>query len=255
MPAFETAELSEAQGEALMLLSTRDGMWAGALLCLAAVLVFALGRFTDVDLVLADAFYDGATGSFPWRDAWLTDIVGHRILKAVLVALALLLIAAAMRGAIWPETMSPLRRLQLQVIACSAVVVPLVISLLKQHSNAHCPWDVTRYGGSEPYVRLFAMLPPGAHPGHCLPAAHASSALWLISLAVLWLPGQRRKAWRAACAAAGLGLMVGWLQQMRGAHFLTHTLWSVCIACGIVLTLVMLLQALRVEQPRGCASW
>lgn len=225
-----------------MLLSTRHGMWVGALLCLAALLVFALGRLTDVDLILADAFYDGATGSFPWREAWLTAIVGHRILKVALVALALLFIAAAMRGTIWPETMSPLRRLRLRVIACSAVVVPLAISLLKQNSNAHCPWDLTRYGGSQAYVRLFESLPLGAHAGHCFPAGHASSALWLISLAVLWLPGQKRKAWCAACAAVGIGLIVGWMQQMRGAHFLTHTLWSVCIACSTVLILVMLLQ-------------
>jgi membrane-associated PAP2 superfamily phosphatase len=112
----------------------------------------------------------------------------------------------------------------LRVIAWSAALVPLVISLLKQNSDAHCPWDLARYGGAQPYVRPFDTLPLHALPGHCLPAGHASSALWLISLAVLWLPGEERKAWRAAGTALALGLAVGWMQQMRGAHFLTHTL-------------------------------
>ncbi|WP_373887845.1 phosphatase PAP2 family protein [Massilia sp. BSC265] len=80
-------------------------------------------------------------------------------------------------------------------------------------------------------------------PGHCLPAGHASSALWLVSLVVVWLPGPGRRAGRACCVALVPGLALGWMQQMRGAHFLTHTLWSAWIACAIVLALVMLLQA------------
>ncbi|UUZ57577.1 hypothetical protein LP419_13670 [Massilia sp. H-1] len=30
--------------------------------------------------------------------------------------------------------------------------------------------------------------------------------------------------------------MIGWIQQLRGAHFLTHTLWSMWIACALVIT-------------------
>ncbi|NNG22318.1 phosphatase PAP2 family protein [Telluria aromaticivorans] len=241
----------QAQHEAAILLETGAAIRIGALLALAGLLIFALGRYTNIDLVLADALYDAAAGAFPWRDAWLTDILGHRILKTALTVLAALHIAAALGDATWPQAVldRPLARLRLHVIAWSAALVPLAISLLKQGSNAHCPWDLARYGGSQPYVRLFEALPAGALPGHCLPAGHASSALWLVSLAVLWLPDRARRAWRAAGAAIALGTAVGWMQQMRGAHFLTHTLWSVWIACAIVLALVMLLQSR--PWPRG----
>jgi membrane-associated PAP2 superfamily phosphatase len=208
------------------MLTTRTVLLGAALLCLAALSIFVLARFTDIDLVLADALYDRAAGAFPWRDAWLTDTFSHRILKAALTGLAAMCIAAAVGDAIWPQVLGgrSLFRLRLRVIAWSAALVPLVISLLKQNSDAHCPWDLARYGGAQPYVRPFDTLPLHALPGHCLPAGHASSALWLISLAVLWLPGEERKAWRAAGTALALGLAVGWMQQMRGAHFLTHTL-------------------------------
>jgi membrane-associated PAP2 superfamily phosphatase len=43
------------------------------------------------------------------------------------------------------------------------------------------------------------------------------------------------------------------MQQMRGAHFLTHTLWSAWIACAIVLLLVVLLQARDARRVRSAS--
>jgi membrane-associated PAP2 superfamily phosphatase len=39
----------------------------------------------------------------------------------------------------------------------------------------------------------------------------------------------------------GAGLGLGWVQQLRGAHFLSHTLWSAWIAAAIVLLFTRLL--------------
>lgn len=222
------------------LLETAAALRLALLLALAALLIRALEAGTDLDLMMADALYDRVAGAFPWRDAWLTATFGHRIAKAVLTACAGTVVAVAIGDALWPQKSfdHPLARLRLRVIAWSAVLVPALTSLLKQTSNAHCPWDLVRYGGSAPYVRLFESLPTGALPGHCLPAGHASSALWLVSLTVLWLPGPARRAWRAWALCLMPGLALGWMQQMRGAHFLTHTLWSVWIACAILLVLV-----------------
>ncbi|MDK6077831.1 phosphatase PAP2 family protein [Massilia varians] len=242
MPASAIEGAAEQHAGAL--LEMRSCRRLAAALVLMAPLLAALGQWTDVDLVLADWLYSRASAGFPWRDAWLTATFGHEILKAGLALLAACFVALAIIDAFRPQAPldRPLARLRLRVIACSAVLVPLATSLLKQASSAHCPWDLARYGGNEPYVRLFEALPAGILPGHCMPAGHASSALWLVSLVVLWLPGPGRGAWRAACLALAPGLVLGWMQQMRGAHFLTHTLWSAWIACAIVLALVMLLQ-------------
>jgi len=251
MPAYATETDTDTQGlqeEAHhrdRLLDTAAALRLAAALALAALFILALGAWTDVDLWMADALYDRVAGAFPWREAWLTATFSHRIAKVVLTACAGVLIAMALGDAIWQQALfdRPLARLRLRVIAASSALVPVVISLLKQSSNAHCPWDLARYGGSEPYVRLFEALPLGVAPGHCLPAGHASSALWLVSLVVLWLPGPARRAWRAWALCLAPGLALGWMQQMRGAHFLTHTLWSAWIACAIVLGLVLVLQA------------
>jgi len=226
------------------LLGARDTWRIGAVLLASAAFILWLGRGTDIDLMLADAVYDAGLQDFPWRHAWLTETFSHGILKLALTFAAAGCILAALHDALRrPPGRSPLQRLRLRVIGLSALLVPLIISSLKQASVAHCPWDLARYGGNEPYLRLFDALPFGVQPGHCLPAGHASSALWLVSLCVLWLPARPRTALRVAVAALMFGGLIGWLQQLRGAHFLTHTLWSLWIACAVVFVLVQIVQS------------
>lgn len=210
------------------------GLW----LALAALLILAEGA-TSLDLRLADIMFDFNAHHFPWQNAWLTDRFGHGILKAILTGLALLPITVvlwdvARRG----RTLHPWWRLRLRLLALCAVLVPLVVSLLKRASHSHCPWDLTRYGGAQPYYHLLEAIPDWVEPGHCLPGGHASSALWLVGLAVFWLPHDVRKAGLVASATLALGGLVGWMQQMRGAHFLSHTLWSMWIAAALLLALL-----------------
>lgn len=197
----------------------------------AALAIAWLGACTDADLRLAAAMYDRAAGAFPMRHAWLAETFSHAWMKNLMVLLAACaLLATVFPRARWPKAL----RLRLKVVALSALLVPLAVTLLKQASSAHCPWDLRDFGGTQAYVRLIDAALAGAPAGHCMPAGHASGALWLVSLTVLWLPGQPRKAAAVACATLGFGFALGWMQQLRGAHFLTHTLWSMWIACAIV---------------------
>ncbi len=207
------------------------------ILALLAALLVALATCTDIDLLMADAMFDRRTTSFPWRHAWLAEQFSHEWLKRALVGLAVTIVMLALwdarRPLIWPA----LRRLQLRIVAASAVLVPLIVSCLKQVSSSHCPWDIERYGGTAPYVRLLDALPAGIAPGHCMPGGHASSALWLVAFSVVFLPYHPRRATVAFVVLLAAGVAVGWLQQLRGAHFLTHTLWSAWIACSVLLML------------------
>jgi membrane-associated PAP2 superfamily phosphatase len=238
--------------QAPVLLQARAAKRIAAALAGAAVLIFWLGRRTDIDLLLADAVFDAGTGQFPWRHAWLAETFNHVMVKQVLVLAGIGFVLAAALDA-WRGRGKPgrdvLASLRLRIVALSALLVPLLVSALKQASDSHCPWDLARYGGTQPYVRLLESLPAGAVAGHCLPAGHASGALWLVALAVFWLPARPRRAAAAAMAALLFGAVVGWLQQLRGAHFLTHTLWSIWIACALVLVLVLALQAWQARRP------
>lgn len=226
------------------LLSARALRRLTIMLVAGALAILWLGRCTDLDLMLADAVFDAQRRVFPWRDAWLTVTFNHVIVKQLLMLLALGIVGYALVDAWRPRAgLSALGRLQLRTVAMSAVLVPAVTSALKHLSTSHCPWDLLRYGGEQPYVRLFGTAPAATLPGQCLPAGHASSALWLVALAVCWLPERPSRARAAALLAIGAGATVGYLQQLRGAHFMTHTLWSIWIASTIVVALIATLQA------------
>lgn len=229
-----------------MLLCKRALMAIVVTLSLAALAITAIGTWTDIDVSLANALYDQATRKFPWHHRWFAERFSHEIVKTILTVAALAIIVVVVWD-IWRPLLrwTPLQRLQARVLAVSAIAVPVVISTLKQRSASHCPWDLSMYGGAEPYVRLLDALPAGVNAGHCLPAGHASSALWLVAIGVFWLPSRPRMALLMSSAGLSLGAALGWIQQMRGAHFLTHTLWSIWIACGVVLVVAVLLPRLR----------
>lgn len=205
-----------------------------ALLAVAAVGIAWLGACTDVDMRLAAMMYDHGAAAFPMRHAWLAETLSHVYMKNVMLLLA----ACAVLAAVFPRRHWPRAfRLRTRVVALSSLLVPLATALLKQASTSHCPWDLSDFGGAQAYVRLLDAALAGAPAGHCMPAGHASGALWLVSLTVFWLPHQPRRAALVAVATLGPGFALGWMQQLRGAHFLTHTLWSMWIAGAIVCVL------------------
>jgi membrane-associated PAP2 superfamily phosphatase len=208
------------------------------MLALSALVILALGAVTDIDMWLAHAMAGSGPVAFPLRHAWFAETVNHKYIKRIMIVLAVGFILPVAYDLWRPRSgWTDRLRLRMRIVALSALTVPLAVSLLKRLSYSHCPWDLVEFGGDEPYIRLLQPLIAGIPAGHCMPAGHASSALWLVSLAVFWLPEHPRKAAMMGAAMLMLGFVIGWIQQLRGAHFLTHTLWSMWIACAIVSTM------------------
>lgn len=182
----------------------------------------------------------GSAAGFPWRDHWLLAGVLHEGGRRLswLVALALCL------GVWWPfgplARLTGTRRLQLAV---SALLAALVVALLKNASSTSCPWDLAEFGGPAHYVSHWHAQADGG-AGRCFPAGHASSGFGFCGgyFAFLDVDPALARAWLGA--AGGAGLLFGLAQQWRGAHFMSHTLWS-AVVCWCTAA------ALHLAWPRG----
>jgi membrane-associated PAP2 superfamily phosphatase len=204
-----------------------EALWI-TLALLALVLAWDTSGF---DLPLARLA--GSEHGFPWRDQWLLTGVLHDGARRLAWLVALVLCLAVW----WPvgafERLTTSQRLQLAV---TVLLAPLAVSLLKSGSQTSCPWDLSTFGGFAAYTSHWSLQPDGGG-GHCFPAGHASSGFALMggyfAVRATSLPAARR--WLAA--GAGSGMVLGLGQQWRGAHFMSHTLWSAlvcwCVAWAI----------------------
>jgi membrane-associated PAP2 superfamily phosphatase len=201
----------------------RDDVFRGtgwAVLASAAALL--LWDASGLDLLLAQAF--GGAQGFALRNNFLLVSVLHDGTKL----LAWLLVLYLCLGLAWPVApMAALpfaRRLQL-------VVTPLLawscVALLKTSSHTSCPWDLHDFGGLARYVSHWqGWSQSDGGGGHCFPAGHATTGFAFLG-GYFALRGQRpRLARRWLWISATAGLVLGFAQQLRGAHFMSHTLWT-----------------------------
>ncbi len=222
------------------------------LLAIAGLALLSIFNGNRLDLLLADPWYDQVNHLWPERNAWWSKILIHSWFKGVLILAALACLWTTWRH----RKLADHRRWRL--VAASAIVVPLMISLWKRTSPLHCPWDVDRYGGFAPYFDLLSSLSSNiAKAGHCFPAGFVSTSGWLLAFALLRYPENRRFSWGAGLGAGALCLGLGFVQQMRGAHFLSHVLWSIWISWALVVALHALLGVWRApasETPNALSS-
>jgi membrane-associated PAP2 superfamily phosphatase len=117
--------------------------------------------------------------------------------------------------------------------------------MLKQGSALHCPWDLAEYGGYAPFARLFERLPGNIDAGKCFPGGHAAGGFALMAFYFGLRDVHARYARVGLIVALALGMVMGWAQMMRGAHFLSHNLWS----AWVVWTFMAVLYHLFPPQP------
>jgi len=212
-----------------------------ALLLLAPFLL----QWLEVDRALAHALFfdDGhqwlGSGAGSW---WARGLIhGAGRIFAYCVAFAAL---GAWALSYKLPALAPWRREALFVFV-GMVLVTGIVGLLKQFTNVDCPWDLSEFGGSRPYIPFLAHRPDYLPRGRCFPGAHSSSGFALMSV-YFALRGRRPRLARVSLLIAVIiGLIFAFGQQARGAHFLSHDLASAALAWGILLVLQALMLAPR----------
>lgn len=211
-------------------MQVRHDIRGPGLVVLAALAVPLLWDASGWDLALAGAM--GSPEGFALRDNWWLVHVLHKGARLFAWLLGCLLCLAV----VWP--VGPLRRLsfarRLQ-LALSGLLATGMVALLKSGSHTSCPWDLAAFGGVARYESHWLGWVQGdGGAGRCFPAGHASAGFAFVAG---WFALRRdlprlAAVWLAVALAAGL--VLGLAQQLRGAHFMSHTLWTawICAAVG-----------------------
>jgi membrane-associated PAP2 superfamily phosphatase len=199
------------------------------------VVLVPLFAFTRIDLKIADVlFYDSERRDWLGAHTWFVNQFIHEggtwfIRLLVVIALAV---------AVWGTFSERLRswRKPALYFAVSVIVSVGAVGALKTFTNKDCPRDLARFGGEHAYVGLFERRPPELRDARCFPAAHASAGYSL--LALYFMLRERRRRWGRIGLAIGIftGLLFGISQQSRGAHFVSHDVWSAFIVWTIALS-------------------
>ena len=197
-------------------------------LLLVALCLLWLSRDGALDLRLAGWFAAPDGTGFPLRDEFVFAHIGHTGLRWLALALwvaALALAVASAKAVTWHDWRGPLWFFCITVAATTTAVL-----LLKRASPHSCPWDLVLFGGHADWFPLLSDLHTAEVPGRCWPSGHAAAGFSMI--AGYFALRDRRPALARIALALGLGLgsAMSVVQMARGAHLLSHNLWSLWIA-------------------------
>ncbi|MET0356560.1 MAG: phosphatase PAP2 family protein [Cellvibrio sp.] len=181
----------------------------------------------DVDRIMADYLYAMQGNNWAWKYNWLTEVFFHRGGRALSLSFAAL-ITVILVCSYFHNSLAMYRRPLLYLLLATAGS-NLLVSFLKTFLAVSCPWEFSRYGGHLAYSTVIEQLFIRNGEG-CFPAGHACAGFAWISFYFFGLHYQSR--WRLAGLAIPLcvGIVLGAVQQVRGAHFISHDIWTLAIS-------------------------
>jgi membrane-associated PAP2 superfamily phosphatase len=214
-----------------------------------ALLVIAIAR---LDWRVAHAMY--AWEGYRWllRRWFVTDTLIHQFGRSLSIAAWLGVLCAwavSSRRSALAAWRTPLAYLTLSIL-----VSTLLVSWVKAWSNMDCPWDIIGLGGTRPHLGLFEARPNTLPQSKCFPAGHASGGYAWMSLYFFF--SMVRPQWRRYGLSIGIlaGVVFGVGQQLRGAHFMSHDLWTAAI-CWVSASMLYVFFVARAERHSYEQRW
>lgn len=208
---------------------------------LVALLALALWEWLGADLALIRAY--GSPDGFALRDHPLFSKGLHE--GGRLLAWAMI---AVLTWDAWVLCWAGPPRRQRWLAIVLVLLATVVISTLKRLLETSCPWDLAEFGGQWPYVPHWLLQVRDGGPGHCFPSGHASAAFAFLLAWALWRPFNAVVARRMLALILIIGSLFAWVQMARGAHYLSHSLWTAWI-CWAMATLAGTVQV-KVQAQR-----
>ncbi len=193
---------------------------------LLLILLGVLINLTGLDLTLAEKIAALEGGRFYWQNNYALATIFHaggRNLVAVLFA-GLVLVTSA--GFLLPSWRRYRQSMIYVLVAASSSM--LLIAGFKDITTLPCPWSLSEFGGQQPWTNLSQLFSMSLPLQHCFPSGHAAGGYAWIALGFLFPLGCQRF-WLGLIPGMLLGLTFGIVQQLRGAHFISHDFFTLAI--------------------------
>jgi hypothetical protein len=170
-----------------------------------------------IDMQLIHPWIDSA-GNFPLKNNWFLVEINHKLIKHLVIGFFVIILLSWIASFKFDQLKA--FKWQLGYLFWVSVLSTVLIGLLKSHSAHACPWSMTE-STAFGYVWDFS-----ATQGHCFPGGHASTGFSLLTGFFVFRKSNPKIAYFFLCLGLVLGFITGWGQMMRGAHFLSHNLWT-----------------------------
>ena len=191
------------------------------------LILYAAIEINDLDLIISRHFYNSNLHQWTYKNNWLASRIIHHygslFTKIVIAVMFLGLLATRIKKEFH------IYSLPVAFLFIASILGPGIVIFLKNHTHIYCPWDLSVFGGSKPYIHLFDHVKPSLKVGHCFPAAHASGGFTFMSFYFFFILLNSRYKYHGLLFGLFLGLIYGFDQQIRGAHFLSHDLFAIAI--------------------------
>ena len=165
----------------------------------------------------------GDAHGFPLRDQWFVSGVLHSGSRWVAWAIALVLVAGIWKPMPFARHLTRRERVN-WVVATMACA--LLVPLLKLFSLTSCPWSLAEFGGTAAPVSHWLVGQADGGPGRCFPAGHATAAFCFLPGYFVLRPVAPAAARRWLLATLAAGAVLTMVQVVRGAHYVSHSLWT-----------------------------
>lgn len=159
-----------------------------------------------------------STGEFPLKNHWALSVLGHHYVKYILILSDLAILALWIHS--YKKNLAPSIKWQYGYFFIMIILSTSLIGFLKSQSDHACPWDMT-IATTTHFIWNFNLS-----NGHCFPGGHASAGFALMAGYFAFRNDQPKRAYFYLISGLILGFAMGWAQMMRGAHFLSHNLWT-----------------------------
>lgn len=201
---------------------------------LAALFFSFVNEYFSFDRKLADLIY--LTGSHSWalqKNYWLQQVI-HNGGRNVSIFMEVLVLSLYL-GSFAFNYFRHFRKIFLYLFL-SVLISTSLVGIFKHYLRLSCPWEFSIYGGQLEYLSRISQLWVANGAG-CFPAGHSSAGYSWICL--FFVGGYLKSNWRWYGLFIPLfaGLVFGFAQQLRGAHFLSDDIWTLTI-CGITAVLL-----------------